>query len=82
MKTTIAENIDKEVTIESWEANEPDSRTPQFTLNGRLEDHEEGCYYVRVKECYNGTSGVSFRENHIHEVERQPSGRVVITLKR
>jgi hypothetical protein len=82
MKTTLAENIDKPVTIESWEAQQPESTTPQFRLNGTLEDHEEGHFYVRVKECYNGTSGISFCEFNVHEVERQLSGRVVIVLKR
>jgi len=55
----------------------------QFSLNGKLEApvDEDPNYYLRVKECYEGTSGMSFHEKHVLEIDRQPSGRYIVTLR-
>lgn len=39
-------------------------------------------HYVRVKEDYDGVSGVNFRSEHVKEAEVLPSGRIVVVLKR
>ena len=54
----------------------------QIHVHGKLESpDDDGCWYVRVKECGHGTSGVSFPLEAVDEVFRQPSGIMEITLK-
>lgn len=57
-----------------------------FKFEGTLEApvDDDPNYLLRVKECYNGTSYISFNERHLANEEpiyRQPSGRVDIVIK-
>lgn len=52
-------------------------------VSGTLEKSEDKTesHFVRVKEDYEGTSGVHFYDKNITEIEKLPSGRIVIVLK-
>lgn len=46
----------------------------QLRVNGELEvrDEEDGVeFYVRVKDCYAGSSGIGFRAEHVEEIDKQ-----------
>lgn len=57
----------------------------QFYVNGILEGpvDDDPNYLLRIKECYNGSSTISFNDRHIavDGICRQPSGRIKITLR-
>lgn len=82
--TAILDNlVGKGVTVTNESYDNPSSG-PGFNLHGTLEaPDEDGLYYLRVKECYEGSSGISFpnRAIAVDGVERKPSGRWVITLR-
>lgn len=53
-----------------------------FNFNGVIEKVEDSeAFYIRVKECYQGTSGMQFMQRHVAEIIDMPSGRVHVMLK-
>lgn len=80
---TLASLVGREVTVMNVAYND---LTPgiQINLHGKLEEpDDDGLYHLRVKDDYNGTSGISFGERHLVREEpiyKQPSGRIEITL--
>lgn len=51
-------------------------------VHGKLEGPDDsGEWYVRVKECGHGCSGIGFTPSHVEDIFRQPSGITEITLR-
>lgn len=77
------ELINQDVTVKSASSDDPDSGELHWSFNGKLEApvDDDPNYYLRVKDCYQGTSGINSHERHIKEIYRQASGRVEITLR-
>lgn len=73
----------QDVTITNLPWGADDEGVCKWECNGQLEKAEdEGeTHFVRVKNCYNGVSGVNFLTRHIREIESLPSGRVVIVVR-
>lgn len=82
MKAKLDQLIGQEVSILNVAQEQGDDSKVNWYLNGKLEaPGDDGEYYVRVKECYHGSSGITFLPRHVEEVYKQPSGRWEITLK-
>jgi hypothetical protein len=80
--TEIATLIGQDISLKSWNYDEPGSTTTDFYVNGKLEaPDDDSRWYVRVKDCYQGSSGIGFSSRSIQEIYKQPSGRIEITLK-
>lgn len=71
------------ITVENVAHEQGTAGSFQFSMHGKLEAPVDGDpnYHLRVKECYEGTSGMSFHEKHVLEIDRQPSGRYVVMLR-
>jgi hypothetical protein len=79
--TNIKDHTRVTVTNLSW--GDDDEGLTSLTISGTLEkaENEDETNFVRVKEDFDGVHGVSFPTNKIKEIERLPSGRIVIVLK-
>lgn len=81
----LSDLINQSVTVQNVAYEQMEDGKLQIKLEGTLEAPVDGDYYLRVKECYNGTSGISFNERHLDRENgidnSNPSGRVTITLK-
>lgn len=70
------------VTNEPWGADE--EVMPKIEVSGVLVKADPAdpsdTHFVRVKEDYDGVSGVNFRTGDVSEVEVLASGRIVIVL--
>lgn len=83
MKIQLKELTGKEITVLNVAHEQMEDGKLQFCFNGTLEAKcdDDPNYYLRVKECYNGCSGISFNERHVLEIDKQPSGRINVTLR-
>ena len=72
------------LTNEPWGADE--DVMPKVEVSGVLvladPSDPSDSHFVRVREDYDGVSGVNFRTEHVQEAEVLPSGRIVVVLKR
>lgn len=83
MKLTLKDCIGEELTVQNVANDIGAYEKLHFQFNGTLEAPEEdgGTCYLRVKDCYQGASGINFRESDVDGIERMPSKRIFITLK-
>lgn len=77
--------VGQDVSVSNQAEEDYDAGNVMISLNGKLEQPDQTeeikSFHVKVKECNNGTSGISFTEKHVSEIEKLPSGRIRITLK-
>lgn len=71
------------VTVTNLPWGDDDTGKTSLQLTGRLEKAEDEGeqHYIRCPELGGELNGVSFGDKDILEIERLPSGRIVIVLK-
>lgn len=86
MADWLAAHIGQEVTVDLGDhENNFDDKTLKLSakVDGKLEYNDtesKSGYFVRIKDGYWGTSGITFPLRLIKEVETMPSGRPLISL--
>ena len=84
MKLKLSDVEDRsQVTITNIPWGNDDDGKMKIEASGVIEkDDGNGLgHFVRLKEDCGGTSGVTFFDRHIREIERLSSGRIVVVIK-